>query len=127
VQPQTKTHRRRVRLPEPKSHVAFGGWVDSVFVGTDFGPVRSQSRAKTPVIVKDWTRGTPLENAEPSTNVSVVRRLSPGPIANHDARLQRDFVARRKTIVTDAELPTCLDGKFSGSECPDDAEVVFVR
>ncbi len=105
-------------LPEAKSRVAWRG-LDSVFVGTDFGP-GSLTKSGYPRVVKEWTRGTPLEKAETvyecspdDMSAEAYRDLTPG--------FERDFVSRRKTFYS-GEMFLRRDGKLIKIEVPDDAE-----
>jgi len=104
-------------LPEAKSRISWRG-IDSVFVGTNFGP-GSLTNSGYPRIVKEWTRGTPLDRAavvfecQPEEmSVSAYRDLTPG--------FERDFVARSMTFFTN-ELYLRRDGKLIKIEKPDDA------
>ncbi|MEJ7640524.1 MAG: prolyl oligopeptidase family serine peptidase [Singulisphaera sp.] len=106
-------------LPEAKSRVAWRG-LDSVFVGTDFGP-GSLTKSGYPRVVKEWTRGTPLEKAE------TVYECSPDDMSAEGYRdltpgFERDFVSRRKTFYS-GETFLRRDGKLIKIEVPDDAEV----
>ena len=110
-------------LPEAKSRVAWRG-LDSVFVGTNFGP-GSLTKSGYPRIVKEWARGTPLDQAKvvfegqaDDMSVDGHRDLTPG--------FERDFVARRKTFYS-GETFLRRDGKLIKVEVPDDAEVDFER
>ena len=110
-------------LPEAKSRVAWRT-LDSVFVGTDFGP-GSLTKSGYPRVVKEWTRGTPLDQApvvfegQPDDmSVGAYRDLTPG--------FERDFVARRKTFYS-GETFFRRDGKLIKIEVPDDAEVDIER
>ena len=110
-------------LPEAKSRVAWRG-LDSVFVGTDFGP-GSLTRSGYPRIVKEWARGTPLDRATvvfegrpDDMSVGATRDLTPG--------FERDIVTRRKTFYS-GETFLRRDGKLIKVEVPDDAEVDFER
>ena len=78
-------------LPEAKSAV---GWIDAdrIYVGTDFGP-GSLTHSGYPKVVKEWRRGTPLDQAE------VVFEGEPDDVsirAMHDQTegFERDFVLR---------------------------------
>jgi prolyl oligopeptidase len=82
-------------LPEQKSQVS---WRDehTLFVGCDFGP-DSLTRAGTPRLVKEWRRGSALEDAElvfagepDDAAVSAFRDATPG--------FERDFVLRMPTF-----------------------------
>jgi prolyl oligopeptidase len=110
-------------LPEAKSQVAWRT-IDSLFVGTNFGP-GSLTKSGYPRIVKEWTRGTPLESAtlvfegdSDDMSVSAYRDLTPG--------FERDFVARRRTFYS-GETFLRRDGKLIKIEVPDDAEVDIDR
>ena len=105
-------------LPEAKS---FFGWRgrDSAFVGTDFGP-ESLTNSGYPRIVKEWARGTPLEEAvivfegQPEDNlVSAYRDLTPG--------FERDIFKRQPSFYT-SELYIRRDGQLIRIEVPDDAK-----
>jgi prolyl oligopeptidase len=110
-------------LPEAKSRVAWRN-LDSVFVGTDFGP-GSLTKSGYPRIAKEWTRGTPLESASvvfegesDDMSVAAYRDLTPG--------FERDFVARRKTFYS-GETFLRRDGKLIKIDVPDDAEIDIDR
>ncbi len=110
-------------LPEAKSQVAWRG-IDSVFVGTDFGP-GSLTTSGYPRLVKEWKRGTPLSaaslvlEAKPDDmGASAFRDLTPG--------FERDVVMRRPTFRT-SEVFLRLDGKLKKIEKPDDAQAAFHR
>ncbi len=104
-------------LPEAKSQLGWRG-VDSVFVGTDFGP-GSLTTSGYPRIVKEWKRGSPLDSAtvvfegKPGDmSVSATRDLTPG--------FERDIVTRRPTFWT-SETFLRSDGKLVPIAKPDDA------
>jgi prolyl oligopeptidase len=70
-------------LPEAKSRI---GWrdLDSLFVATDFGS-GSLTNSGYPRVVKEWRRGTPLDQAAPvfegqpeDVSVSATRSQTPG-------------------------------------------------
>jgi prolyl oligopeptidase len=110
-------------LPEAKSQVAWRG-IDSVFVGTDFGP-GSLTTSGYPRLVKEWKRGTPLSDATlvleakpDDMGASAFRDLTPG--------FERDVVMRRPTFRT-SEVFLRLDGKLKKIEKPDDAQAAFHR
>ena len=110
-------------LPEAKSQVGWRG-IDSVFVGTDFGP-GSLTKSGYPRLVKEWKRGTPLSaaslvlEAKPDDmGASAFRDLTPG--------FERDIVVRRPTFRT-SEVFLRLDGKLKKIEKPDDAQAAFHR
>jgi len=110
-------------LPEAKSRVAWRD-IDSVFVGTDFGP-GSLTQSGYPRVVKEWRRGTPLDQATvvyeckpEEMSVTAYRDLTPG--------YERDFVDRRMTFFS-SELYLRRDGKLIKVEKPDDAKVSVDR
>ena len=82
-------------LPEAKSRVAWRGR-ESLFVATDFGP-GSLTTSGYPRTVREWTRGTPLPQAElvfegqpTDMAVGASRDLTPG--------FERDFLVRQITF-----------------------------
>ena len=84
-------------LPEAKSRVAWRGR-ESLFVATDFGP-GSLTASGYPRSVREWTRGTPLPQAEvvfegqpDDMSVGASRDLTPG--------FERDFLVRQITFWT---------------------------
>lgn len=110
-------------LPEAKTRI---GWrnVDSVFVGTDFGP-GSLTRSGYPRVVKEWTRGTSLSDAvlvsearTEDVSISAYRSQTPG--------YERDWVSRQITFWT-SELFLRREGKLIKIEMPDDANVIADR
>ncbi|WP_435008297.1 prolyl oligopeptidase family serine peptidase [Tundrisphaera lichenicola] len=110
-------------LPEAKSRVSWRG-LDSVFVGTDFGP-GSLTKSGYPRVVKEWKRGTPLEQAElvyecspDDMSAAGYRDLTPG--------FERDFISRRITFYS-GETFLRRDGKLIKIEVPDDAETEVER
>jgi prolyl oligopeptidase len=110
-------------LPEAKSQVSWRG-IDSVFVGTDFGP-GSLTTSGYPRVVKEWKRGTPLSEAalvleaRPEDMSAIAfRDLTPG--------FERDIVIRRPTFWT-SHVFLRLDSKLTMIEKPDDALVAFHR
>ena len=110
-------------LPEAKSRI---GWrdVDSLFVATDFGP-GSLTRSGYPRVVREWRRGTPLDQAAPvfeghSDDVSV------GATHSQTPGYERDWVTRSITFWT-TELFLRRDGKLLKIEKPDDAEAFADR
>ncbi len=105
------------KLPEAKSQVAWRNR-DSVFVGTDFGP-GSLTQSGYPRIAKEWTRGTPLEEAAlireglpGDMSVSATRDLTPG--------FERDIVVRRPSFWT-SEVFLRRGGRLVKIDKPDDA------
>jgi prolyl oligopeptidase len=110
-------------LPEAKSDMAWRG-PDSVFVGTDFGP-GSMTTSGYPRIVKQWQRGTPLDEAvtvfegQPDDMVvAAYRDLTPG--------FERDFVLRKPTFWT-SEVFVLQDGQLTRVEIQDDAKMATHR
>ncbi len=110
-------------LPEAKSQVSWRG-IDSIFVGTDFGP-GSLTASGYPRVVKEWKRGTPLSEATlvleakaDDMGASAFRDLTPG--------FERDVVIRKPTFWT-SEVFLRLHGELKKIEKPDDALVSFYR
>ncbi len=111
------------KLPEAKSRVAWRD-IDSVFVGTDFGP-GSMTDSGYPRIVKEWKRGTPIGEAAvvfeakpKDMSASGYRDLTPG--------FERDIITRLPTFFT-SETFLRRDGKLIKIEKPDDATAMFHR
>ncbi len=110
-------------LAEAKSRVAWRG-EDSLFVGTDFGP-GSLTKSGYPRIVKQWARGTPIDQAEivyeakpDDMSVTAFRDLTPG--------FERDLIVRQMTFWTSEEFLR-RDGKLIKLEKPDDAQLGLHR
>jgi len=110
-------------LPEAKTRIAWRD-VDSVFVGTDFGP-GSLTKSGYPRVVREWRRGTPLDQApqvfegQPDdVSVSANRSKTPG--------FERDWVHRSITFYTN-ELFLRRDGKLIRIDKPDDANAFADR
>ncbi len=110
-------------LPEAKSQVSWRG-IDSVFVGTDFGP-GSLTSSGYPRIVKEWKRGTSLSEAaivfeaQPTDmSANAFRDLTPG--------FERDIIVRRPTFWT-SETFLLRNGQLVKIDKPDDARVSFHR
>lgn len=110
-------------LPEAKTRI---GWrdVDSLFVATDFGP-GSLTKSGYPRVVKEWRRGTTLDQAAPvfegqpdDVSVSANRTKTPG--------YERDWVSRSITFWTN-ELFLRRDGKLIKIEKPEDANAFADR
>jgi len=110
-------------LPEAKSSVS---WRDenSVFVGTDFGP-GSMTSSGYPRIVKEWRRGTPVEEA------AVVYEAEAGDVWAYGWRdltrgFGRDFVLRGMTFYSN-QLFLRRDGRLLRFDKPDDASAGVYR
>ncbi|MEW5836312.1 MAG: prolyl oligopeptidase family serine peptidase [Pseudomonadota bacterium] len=104
-------------LPVAKSEV---DWIDrdTIYVGTDFGP-GSMTDSSYPRIVKEWRRGTPLDQA------TIVYEGKPTDLAvsaNHDDTpgFERDFVAVAKDFFH-SQLFLRKDGRLQRVEVPEDA------
>ena len=104
-------------LPEAKSQTTWRG-PDALFVGTDFGP-GSLTTSGYPRIVKDWKRGTPLDDA---VTVYEGKPDDMGVYGLHDPTpgFERDFILRRPSFWT-SELFLYRDGELTKVEVPDDA------
>ncbi|WP_433407852.1 prolyl oligopeptidase family serine peptidase [Saccharomonospora azurea] len=110
-------------LPEAKSSVA---WIDEdrIFVGTDFGE-GSLTTSGYPRLVKEWKRGTPLEDAtlvfEGRPDDVVVRAV-------HDPTQgwERDVI-RRAIDFYHSEVHLRTDSGLVRIDVPDDAEATLHR
>ena len=110
-------------LPEAKSFVAWKD-VDTLYVGTDFGP-GSLTSSGYPRVAKLWKRGTPLSAA---TVVFEGQNGDVGVAGARDVHQGRtvDFVSRNMTFFSNEMY--ILDGdKPELLEKPDDAEVSFFQ
>jgi len=96
-------------------------WVDqdTVFVYTDFG-AGSMTKSGYPRVVKQWTRGTPLESAKvvyegkpDDMYIAAYRDLSPG--------FERDFVSRTLAFYNDELYLRGTDGKLVKIDVPNSA------
>ena len=110
-------------LPEAKSRVAWRGR-ESLFVATDFGP-GSLTASGYPRTVREWTRGTPLPEAEVvfegqpnDMAVGASRDLTPG--------FERDFLVRQITFWTN-EFFLRRGGHLIKIDKPDDANASVHR
>ncbi|MCD7098340.1 prolyl oligopeptidase family serine peptidase [Stenotrophomonas sp. MMGLT7] len=104
--------------PEAKGAL---GWIDqdTVYVYTDFGP-GSQTSSGYPRIVKQWKRGTPLEQA------AVVYEGQPADMyiaAMHDDTpgFERDFVSRTLAFYNDELYLRKPDGSLVKVDAPNSA------
>src|SRR5262249_33547633 len=110
-------------LPETKSGVSWRD-VDSVFVGTDFGP-GSLTDSGYPRIAKEWRRGAPL------TEATVVfegqgKDMSGSAHPDLAPRFERDIITRRPAFFP-SETFLRRDGKLVKIDKPDDATASFYR
>ena len=96
-------------------------WIDqdNVFVFTDFG-AGSMTKAGYPRVVKQWTRGTPLESAKvvyegkaDDMYIAAYRDLTPG--------FERDFVNRTLAFYNDELYLRGKDGKLVKIDVPNSA------
>ncbi len=110
-------------LPEAKTDVS---WIDAdhIYVGTDFGP-GSLTTSGYPRIVKQWRRGTPLDQAEvvfegkpEDVAVSAFRDPTPG--------FERDFVVRSLDFYR-SELYLRSGGDLVRIDVPEDADAAAHR
>ncbi len=106
-------------LPEAKSRV---GWIhaDLIYVGTDFGE-GSLTTSGYPRVIKQWRRGTPLEEAE------VVYEGKPEDVSvyayhDHTPGFERDFVGRHPDFYSSEDYLRTPDGLVR-LDVPDDAMV----
>lgn len=111
-------------LPEAKVQIS---WIDAdrVFVSTDFGE-GSLTDSGYPRIVKIWTRGTPLEQAETvyeaqQTDVAV------SAWRDHTPGFERDFVHRMIAFYNDELFERTASGELLRVEKPQDANASVHR
>ncbi len=109
-------------LPEAKNRVAWKNR-DTLFVGTDFGS-GSLTTSGYPRVVKEWKRGTPLDQAK------IVFEGKPEDVSVFASRTtekgyEREFVSRSITFFT-FERFYRKDGKLIRLEVPEDARNVTV-
>jgi prolyl oligopeptidase len=107
-------------LPEAKTIVA---WIDEdrIYVGTDFGP-GSLTSSGYPRLVKEWRRGTPLEEATlvyegVDSDVSV--RAMHDPTPGHT----RDLVRRAIDFYRTVTYLRAGDGELIRIDVPEDADI----
>jgi prolyl oligopeptidase len=107
-------------LPEAKSQV---GWidVDRIYVGTDFGP-GSLTSSGYPRIIKEWRRGTPLDEAE------IVFEGKPDDVsvyAYHDPTegYERDFAGRSIDFYRSERYLRTASGELLRIDLPEDVEL----
>lgn len=104
--------------PEAKGGL---GWIDEnrVYVFTDFG-AGSMTSSGYPRVVKEWTRGTPLESAkvvyegtDKDMYIAAMRDHTPGYV--------RDFVSRTIAFYNDELYLRGSDGKLVRIDAPNSA------
>ena len=112
---------------EVKEAKGSASWIDrnTVFVQTDFG-TGSLTKSGYPRIVKEWKRGTPLEQALPvfeggDADISVV-----GFQSEQKGFSTRQFVRRGVTFFT-TEIFWRKNGKLIKLDVPPDAQVSIAR
>ncbi len=106
-------------LPEAKSRVQWKD-IDTLYVGTDFGP-GSLTSSGYPRIVKEWKRGTKLEEAKTLLEVQPSDMLV-SAYRDHDHGTVRDFVTRTPSFFTD-EVFLRNGDKLEKIDKPIDAEM----
>ncbi len=107
-------------LPEAKSRISWRG-IDSVFVGTDFGP-GSLTKSGYARLVKQWTRGTPLEEASLVFEAQA-DDVGAGGYRDLTKGYERDFITRSVTFWTSEQFVR-RNGKLIKIEKPDDAQAM---
>ena len=111
-------------LPEAKTSV---DWIDldTVFVGTDFGP-GSMTTSGYPRVAKRWERGAQLADA-PTVYEGKPEDVT--AIAMHDPTrgYERDFVSRAPDFFTDETYVLRADGSLAKIDVPDDASTSVQR
>src|SRR5690606_1545373 len=106
-------------LPEAKSRVSWKD-KDTIYVGTDFGP-GSMTKTGYPRTVREWKRGTKLEEAKQIYEGSETD-MAVGAIRDWEDGKPRDFVYRRPSFFTGETFLRDAAGKLTKIEAPIDAE-----
>ncbi len=111
------------QLPSAKTQVGFIDH-DHIYVATDFGP-GTMTKSSYPRIVKEWTRGTPLDKAK---TVFEGKPTDVGVGAMHDRTpgFERDFVTVAKDYYH-SELYQRLGDKLVRVKVPSDADAYAHR
>lgn len=111
------------QLPVAKSNT---GWIDHdhIYVATDFGP-GTMTKSSYPRIVKEWTRGTPLDQAK---TIYEGKPTDVGVGAMHDRTpgFERDFVTVAKDYYH-SELYQRVGDKLTRVKVPLDADAYAHR
>lgn len=110
-------------LPEAKTTV---GWIDidTLFVATDFGP-DSMTSSGYPRIVKQWRRGTPLEQAD-TVYEALPDDLSASAWHDFTPGHEHEFVQRQIGFYSSEQFLR-KDGQLVKLPKPDDANAFTVR
>jgi prolyl oligopeptidase len=106
-------------LPEAKSRVSWKD-KDTIYVGTDFGP-GSMTKSGYPRTVREWKRGTKLEEAKQFYEGSETD-MAVGAVRDWEDGKPRDFVYRRPSFFTGETFIRDAAGKLTKIEAPIDAE-----
>ena len=105
--------------PEAKGQM---GWIDidTVYVGTDFGP-GSMTSSGYPRVAKEWKRGTPMSDARVVFE-GQASDISVGAYRDDTPGWERDFVYRGLTFYTNELYLRGKDGKLTRFDLPDGAQ-----
>lgn len=105
--------------PEAKGQM---GWIDidTVYVGTDFGP-GSMTSSGYPRVAKEWKRGTPMSEAK-LVFEGQASDISVGAYRDDTPGWERDFVYRGLTFYTNELYLRGKDGKLTRFDLPDGAQ-----
>lgn len=105
--------------PEAKGQM---GWIDidTVYVGTDFGP-GSMTSSGYPRVAKEWKRGTPMSEAR-LVFEGQASDISVGAYRDDTPGFERDFVYRGLTFYTNELYLRGKDGKLTRFDLPDGAQ-----
>jgi len=105
--------------PEAKGQM---GWIDidTVYVGTDFGP-GSMTSSGYPRVAKEWKRGTPMSEAK-LVFEGQASDISVGAFHDDTPGWERDFVYRGLTFYTNELYLRGKDGKLTRFDLPDGAQ-----
>jgi prolyl oligopeptidase len=106
-------------LPEAKSQLS---WIDvnTVFVGTDFGP-GSMTTSGYPRVAKIWKRGTPLAAAK-TVFEGAPTDISAAAFHDPTKGFERDIVWRALSTFTSQAFLLHADGQTQEIDVPDDAD-----
>jgi len=110
--------------PESKGGM---GWIDRdrVYVFTDFGP-GSMTESGYPRIVKEWKRGTPIEEAV-TVYEGTARDMSISAIHDDSPGFERDFVHRSIAFYNDELFLRAEDGALVRIDAPNSANKAVFR
>ncbi len=97
------------------------GWIDrdTVYVYTDFG-AGSMTSSGYPRVVKEWKRGTPIEQAK-TVYEGQATDMYIAAFHDHTTGFERDFVSRTLAFYNDELHLRSADGKLTKIDAPNSA------